>query len=550
MPLAMRHPFASESSKPRACPGHQRHSFIARTRGALCLVALCFTALSRSAGAADSTPPPGPALFAPAAFHRIEIQLSPTSEAGLRREPRRDVRATVVIDDVAYPESRLHLKGATGSFRPIDDRPSLTVKLRDDGGETTLKFHLNNAVEDPGLLNEWFGTEAFREAGVPAPRVAHARVSLNRHSLGLYVLKESFNEAFLANHLPPGGGHLYEPVGGSDVDGSMRLAGEGNNDPEARPLQRLALAAATPNPERRWQRLGEVLERDQFMTLIALEVLIGHRDGYALARNNYRVYAEPANGRCRFLPHGMDQLLGRADLPWHPQMAGLVARAVLETPEGDRAYRERLAQLLDGPLKPEVWTPRLDALVRDLAPALRRNELTVFSRGAELLKTRLARRVESLRQQLAQPDPGPLAFQAREARLERWVPVDAASARAMDRTPAPDGLASLHIAAGARTSASWRCRVTLLRGRYRFEGRVQTRGLRPLEVGQTHGAALRLGGRRERSEAVPDEGVWYPLKLDCRVTDVAEEVEFICELRAGAGEAWFELGSLRLVKAD
>ena len=169
MSLAMRHPFASDSSKPRAFTGNRRHSFITRTRGALSLVALCIAALGRSAGAADSAPPPGPALFTPAAFHRIEIQLSPASEAGLRREPRRDVRATVVIDDLAYPESRLHLKGATGSFRPIDDRPSLTVKLRDDGGETTVKFHLNNAVEDPGLLNEWLVRKPSARPAFPRP---------------------------------------------------------------------------------------------------------------------------------------------------------------------------------------------------------------------------------------------------------------------------------------------------------------------------------------------------------------------------------------------
>lgn len=498
----------------------------------------------------DPNAPAGPALFTPAAFHRIDIQLSPTALAGLRHEPRRDARATVVIDEIAYPEARLHLKGATGSFRSIDDRPSMTIKLRDDGGETTAKFHLNNAVEDPGLLNEWFGTEAFRQAGLVAPRIAHARVSLNRRALGLYVLKEAFTEAFLATNLPPGGGHLYEPVGGSDVDGPMRLVGESGGDPESRPLQRLALAAATPNPERRWQRLGEVLDRDQFVTFVALEVLLGHRDGYALARNNYRVYAEPETGRHRFLPHGMDQLLGRADLPWHPQMAGLLARALIETPEGDRAYRERLARLMNGPLMPDAWTPRLDALLRDLAPSLRRNELTALHRGAELLRTRLARRVESLHQQLAQPTPGPLAFHAREARLEHWVPVDVASALAVDRMPSPDGLASLHLAAGPRTSASWRCRVTLWRGRYRFEARVMTRGVRPLAIGQTHGAALRLGGRRERSEAALAEGAWFPLAVDCRVTDVAEEVELICELRASAGEAWFDLASLRLVQAE
>ena len=45
-------------------------------------------------------------------------------------------------------------------------------------------------------------------------------------------------------------------------------------------------------------------------------------------------------------------------------------------------------------------------------------------------------------------------------------------------------------------------------------------------------------------------GMSVRVTTDLAVSYLAEEVELICELRAGDGEAWFELGSLRLVKAD
>ena len=36
----------------------------------------------------------------------------------------------------------------------------------------------------------------------------------------------------------------------------------------------------------------------------------GHRDGYCLARNNFRVYHDVDSGRFVFFPHGMDVLFG------------------------------------------------------------------------------------------------------------------------------------------------------------------------------------------------------------------------------------------------
>ncbi len=85
---------------------------------------------------------------------------------------------------------------------------------------------------------------------------------------------------------------------------------------------------------------------DHFVAFMAMEVMLGHRDGYCLARNNYRVYHDLDSGKMVFFPHGMDQLFGNPDAPWQPHMAGLVAKAVMETTEGNRRYRASFASLL------------------------------------------------------------------------------------------------------------------------------------------------------------------------------------------------------------
>jgi len=86
------------------------------------------------------------------------------------------------------PDVALHLKGSAGSFRPVDDKPGLTLILSrgESGGRFhgLRKFHLNNSVQDPTYLSEAVSGGLFRAAGVPAARAAHAVVELNGRKLG------------------------------------------------------------------------------------------------------------------------------------------------------------------------------------------------------------------------------------------------------------------------------------------------------------------------------------------------------------------------------
>lgn len=239
-------------------------------------------------------PFPGADLFSDGAVCRLQIDLSSEACASLRRNPRTDVAATVSEGAVSYGQVALHLKGATGSFRPVDDKPSLTLdfsKLQNGRRFHGLrKLHLNNSLEDPSYLQERLGSELFQAAGIPAARVAHARVSLNGRKLGIYILKEGFTEDFLARHFQHISGELYEPEDGHDVDQRLkRLSVLAPTEGRAA-LKALAAAAKEPDLTARWSRLGSVLDVDRFISFMAMEVMLAHRDGYCLARNNFRLY--------------------------------------------------------------------------------------------------------------------------------------------------------------------------------------------------------------------------------------------------------------------
>ena len=496
-----------------------------------------------------SGPVPGATLFGSRPLLTIRLRIEEADLERLRQEGRRYVPADVDDGRMVLRRVGLHLKGSSGSFQPIDRKPSLTLNFAEfTAGQRfhgLRKIHLNNAAEDPSYFNEFAGVEVFRAAQLPAPRVTHAVVWLNDRRLGLYVLKEGFTADFLRLHFSNPDGNLYEPEIGHDVDEAMtKERGRGPDD--RRDLLALAAAAKQDDPVRRWDDLAGVLDRQPFVDFLALEVLLVHRDGYGLARNNFRIYHDPTRDRFVFFPHGMDQLFGRPEASIRPAMQGLVARAVMTSPAGRRAYRERLGYLVAHAFDVAALHRQAEAFLQRAQAVLEPEEFRALQGELTGLMTRMAARRQSLEQQLGEPEPEPLRFGNEPVVLTGWRAVGAPEGGAMDQAPAPDGRPALHVRAGPRTAASWRTRVLLERGRYRFHAQAFLREVTPLGFGRNQGAGLQVV---PDPAAAPFECVgsrsWTGLERPFEMT-AGGEVELACTLRAAGGEVWFDLESLRL----
>ncbi len=492
----------------------------------------------------------GNELFSNGPIHHIRIEIAPKDIVKLRQSSHEYVPA-VVRDEKEWREQvGIHLKGSTGSFRPIDGKPGLTLNfekfVQGQRFYGLRKIHLNNSVEDPSYMNELLGGELFRAAGVPAPRVTHAVVELNGRKLGLYLLKEGFTEDFLSLYFHRTDGKLYEPAAGHDAGEPLKaVSGDGPDDQAD--LARLAAAAHEPDFHQRWQRLGQILDLETFISFMAMEVMAGHRDGYCLARNNFRIYHDLDTDRMLFFPHGMDQLFGRADAAMQPQMSGLIARAVIETPQGRQQYRQRFAFLLTNVFDVPALPRRADVVASQLRQVLSKKEGRALDNEVATVKERMVMRRRDLEKQLNEPELQLLTFENGSARLEtRWEAVDEPAKGKMDRAKTPDGKMALRIQAGPVTSATWRTKVLLGKGRYRFEGAVCTVAVEPLSFGRGKGAALRLIGiPGGQAESLVGNRDWRALQVEFKV-EAQQAVVLACELRARAGEAWFDLDSLRL----
>jgi spore coat protein H len=298
----------------------------------------------------------------------VELKLGPDAIHSLREHPRRPVMAVVRINDVSYSGVRVHLKGS-GSFQPIDRKPSFTIAFPRSNAFGGSKIYLNNSAEDATFVQEKLGSELFASIGIATPRISHARVQMNGRSKGLYVLKEGFDAV---------------------VYSKTSLA-----KPEFAPLLE---AAKEPVMETRWEKLNALMDVDEFTSFAAMEVLICHWDGYSLAQNNFRVSRDSATQRFVFLPSGMDQIFGNPKFPIYPDMTGLLARALMDIPEGRARFASRLSELADK-LDATKTTERAREILASLRSSVPPSQFTEMQENLEDLCPRILAREKYVRSQ-------------------------------------------------------------------------------------------------------------------------------------------------------
>jgi hypothetical protein len=498
------------------------------------------------------------------AIPRLKIEIPPEGMEVLRQyywrrgdegAMRTDIRATVREGANTYTNVALHLKGSAGSFRPIDsEKPALTLNF-DKFAEGQRfhglqKLHLNNSVQDSSYISEQISRELCLKAGLPTPRAAHAVVELNGRKPQLYVLVEGWNKQFLKRHFKNTRGNLYDSGAARDI--TYPLDTNSGERPEDRSrLDELAAAAQDTDGETRFGRIERVLDVERFLTFMALEVIMGHWDGYSMNRNNYRVFHDLDTDRMVFLPHGMDQMFGiRRSTPTStitPMMKGVVARAVMQSPDLRRRYLKRIHFLATNTFDVAAITNRARQISARVQPTLAGDfpQLANQDRHVQWFCERVASRLQSVREQVLQANM-PLAFDGTNAvRLANWRTSRDAGSPSFNRRDETEEYLPIS-ANGNYAYGSWRTQVLLDAGEYQFIGRLRTEGLQFDNNVTLGGVTLRISGDRNAKmlTSAPD---WTPFTYNFSVAGLTD-IELLCELRASRGRVWFEEGSLKLIR--
>lgn len=352
-------------------------------------------------------------MFTNGAILRLTIELSSTNLNSLRQEPRLKVPATVLEGGRVFSNVAVHLKGALGSFRGVDDKPGLILNFHSLA--PGQRFHglrkilLNNSVQDPSYLNEKLAGELFRAAGVPAPRTSHALVELNGRKLGLYVLKEGFTKDFLGLYFAKTDGNLYDlnhtfyDLGnGSDLKQRFRL--DDGEEPEPHTdLAELIAGCQQKDLAQRWAKLEASLDLDLFISFMAMEIITCHCDGYSTYGHNFRLYHDPESRGLVFIPNDLDRMFKECRTSLlQPGFSALVSKAMVETPQGRQRYTERCAWLATNVFNLEKLTNQVNELSDRLRPALaslRPESVKTFDAEVNQVRERLRRRAEAIQKE-------------------------------------------------------------------------------------------------------------------------------------------------------
>jgi spore coat protein CotH len=314
------------------------------------------------------------AFFRDGKVLHLSIEIDNAGLESLRREPRKYVKATLKEGDKSFQGAGIHVKGAAGSWQGIDAKPGLTLnmdKFKDDQRFRGMdKFHLANSVQDPSYLSELICGELMRAAGVPASRIGHAVVTINGRPRGLYYVKEGYDAAFLEKHFGDSAGNFYDGGFLRDIDQPLDLIHTKKDVTDRADLKALVAATREPDKTKRFQKLEKLLNLDSFISYMVVEAITWDWDGYPFKCNNYRIYHDPAKNKITFIPSGMDQMFADVNGPILPDFGGMVARGLLDTPEGRRRYIARAKEIMASVYKPKDLIKRLDELEKRVQPEL------------------------------------------------------------------------------------------------------------------------------------------------------------------------------------
>ena len=346
----------------------------------------------RPALGTEATPHPSDPYFALDRVLAVAIEMTPEDWDQLRAQTRTLVdilggtdcldsppddvfswfEATVTVDGETHAQVGVRKKGFLGSLSM--EKPALKVRFDKfiDGqllGGAMKRLTLNNVQQDRSMINTCMAYRVFTAAGLPAPRCNFATVAVNGENLGLYVHVESMKTAFLARNFSDPSGNLYEGTL-SDFRPGWRGTFEKKTNEDAADWSDIdAVVAALQDPSPAGlDALAAAVDLDHFLTFWAVEVLVGHWDGYASNRNNFYIYRAP-DAPFVFIPWGADDVFGSSDNPFDDfesppavMAHGAIAHRLYRDDAMRAAYVSRLKELLEAVWNEEELLGLADAM--------------------------------------------------------------------------------------------------------------------------------------------------------------------------------------------
>lgn len=297
------------------------------------LVVFCALLLTLTGAAQDSSPENGP-LFLQNEIARIDVSIHQDTLLWILDEDNiysdthhsatfvyTTLNSTDTIENVGF-----RLKGNTSrEAEKKSFKISFNAFLQGGSFMGVEKINLNGEHNDVSLLRSKCNWDLIQEANVIGSRSSYVELYINDEYRGLYLNIEHIDEEFIDKRFNANSGNLYK------CHYSANLSYLGNNpdnyklepwgtrvyelktNEEIDDYSDLAHFIDVLNNSSNDQfecRLEQVFNVNAFLKTAAIEILIGHWDGYLYNMNNYYLYHNPSDGLFYYISYDLDNTLG------------------------------------------------------------------------------------------------------------------------------------------------------------------------------------------------------------------------------------------------
>jgi len=188
------------------------------------------------------------------------------------------------------------------------------------------QINLHNSVRDRSGLNEAMAYRLFRDAGVPAPRTAYAKVYVtvpgkhDQRYFGLYNVVEDVGSSFAEEHFKSSRGVLLKPVTSnlfSDLGDDWKNYNQTYDpkgdlaDSQKRRIIEFCKFTTSATDAEFARKLGDYVDLENLASYLAITAWLTDVDGILGPGQNYYVYLHPKTQKFLFIPWDQDQSFGQ-----------------------------------------------------------------------------------------------------------------------------------------------------------------------------------------------------------------------------------------------
>ena len=215
-----------------------------------------------------------------------------------------------------------------GSEAKVWDSEDEKLIRKDRTFGTLQKLELRwNKCYDSTYLKETYAYELYRSEGVPAPRSNLSSVDWGGVHMGVYVIAEPVDKAFLKKYLPEEeiGGDLYkcgwtytgatftnlDSIGIENEDnGEFYIYDLKTNKKTSQHESLTKLITQLNGVGVTKESYAELVDVDRFLSFAAVSYFLGNPDDLRNNYNNFYLYFLASSGKAIFIPYDYDRCLG------------------------------------------------------------------------------------------------------------------------------------------------------------------------------------------------------------------------------------------------